>query len=156
MPQAFALSVADWGKRSFILRREWFSGVACCSPRLLGGLNVLALTCEVAPSLVPTTVIDEGYAGRGTTPRVQRFTVVDKSDSSPSPLTVHSDPPYSKEALSVFYFKRRGSLCPFMCMCSCSWSAFSSFWRYWGVFAGSIFGLPPHKEEPSAAGSPVC
>ena len=37
---------------------------------------------------------------------VQRFLVVDKSDSSSSPLTAHPDPPYSKEALPVFTFKR--------------------------------------------------
>ena len=36
---------------------------------------------------------------------VQRFTVVDKSDISPPPLTVHSDPPYSKEALPSSHFK---------------------------------------------------
>ena len=36
---------------------------------------------------------------------VQRFKVVDKSDFSPSRLTVHSDPPYSKEALPVFLFQ---------------------------------------------------
>jgi len=46
---------------------EWSWGVACFSPRLLGGLNFLAFTCEVAPSLVPTTVIGEGHAGRETT-----------------------------------------------------------------------------------------
>ena len=43
-----------------------------------------------------------------------------------------------------------------MCSCSCSWSVSSSFWRCFGVFAGSLFGLPPHEEGPCAAGSTVC
>ena len=31
-----------------------------------------------------------------------------------------------------------------------------SFWRCFGVFAGSLSDLPPHEEGPSAAGSTVC
>ena len=69
MPQAIALTVAAWGMRSFVQHIEWSWGVACCSPRLLGVLNLLALTCEVAPSLAPTTEIGEGYAGRETIQR---------------------------------------------------------------------------------------
>ena len=69
MPQVIALTVAAWGMWSFIQRIEWSWGVACCSPRLMGGLNFLALTCEVGPFLVPTTAAGEGYAGRETLQR---------------------------------------------------------------------------------------
>src|SRR5260370_4577115 len=69
MPQETALTVAVWGMRSFIQRIEWCWGVACCSPRLVGELNLLALTCEVAPSLAPTTVAGEGHSDRETVQR---------------------------------------------------------------------------------------
>ena len=36
---------------------------------------------------------------------VQRFTVVDNSDISPSGLTVPSDSPYDKETLPATHFK---------------------------------------------------
>jgi len=35
----------------------------------------------------------------------------------------------------------------------CSWSASSSRWRCFGVWTGSLLGLPPHKAAPSAARS---
>ena len=69
MPQAITFTVAAWGMRSFVQRSEWSWGVACFSPRLVGGLNFLALTYEAAPSLVPTTAVGERYAVRETTPR---------------------------------------------------------------------------------------
>ncbi len=67
MPQAATVSAVSWGMRSFVQRIEWLWGVACFSLRLLGRLNILALTYEVAPSLVPTTVIGEGHVDRETT-----------------------------------------------------------------------------------------
>jgi hypothetical protein len=56
----------------------------------------------------------------------------------------------SQGVLPSPHFKQRGSLWPFMCSCSCSWSASSSLWRGSGVLTGSIFGLPPHEEQPSS------
>ncbi len=82
---------------------------------------------------------------------VQRFTVVDKSDFSPSPLRVHSDTLSSKEALPVSSFKRRGSLWPSRCTCICSWSFSSSVWLCFCFFVGSRFDLPPPVGGPSAA-----
>ena len=79
--------------------------------------------------------------------QVQPLLVVDNSDISPSCLTVPSDSPYDEETVHATHFKQRGSLWPFIC--SCSWSASSSLWRCFGVFAGSIFSLPIHKERPS-------
>jgi hypothetical protein len=39
---------------------------------------------------------------------------------------------------------------------TCSWSASSSVWCGFGVFAGFIFSLPIHEQGPSAARSTVC
>ena len=74
--------------------------------------------------------------------------MVDNSDISPSGLTVLSDAPYDEETVYATHFKQRGSLWPFKCSCSCSWSASSSLWRGFGVFAGSIFSLPTQVEGP--------
>ena len=56
-------------------------------------------------------------------------------------------------ALLAPQFKRRGSVCPFMCPCTCSWSASFFVWRGSGVMTGSIYSLAPHEEESSVAGS---
>jgi uncharacterized protein with GYD domain len=63
------------------------------------------------------------------------------------------DSPYPslyKRAFPSPHFKQRGSLRPFMCSCSCSWSASCSLWRCFGVIAGSIFSLPIQEVRPLA------
>jgi len=82
-------------------------------------------------------------------------TVVDNSAISPTGLTVPSDSAYDEETFHATHFKQRGSLWPFICSCSCSWSA-SSLWCCFGVFAGSIFRLPPHKQGADARRCTVC
>jgi hypothetical protein len=91
--------------------------------------------------------VDRGWLG------VQRFSVVDKLDFSPSRLTVHSDSPYDKETVHATPFKQRGSLWRFMCSCSCSWSASDSLRECFGVFAGSIYSLPAQKQEQTHSGT---
>ncbi len=84
---------------------------------------------------------------------VQPLLVVDKSDIFPSGLTVPSDSAYDEETFHATHFKQGGSLWPFICSCSCSWPASSSHWRCCGVFAGSLFSLPTHKQ---GADTPRC
>src|SRR5258706_11780905 len=86
-------------------------------------------------------------------------TVVDNADNSPTRLTAGETLlilPYLDGGLPSPHFKQRGLLWPFMRSCSCSWSASCSLWRGLGVFAGSLFGFPPHEEGPSARRSIVC
>ena len=129
------------------------------APRLL---STLLCTRDEGPQLAISvlgtrnTLVFRRYSAFERPPEVQRFTVVDKLDFSPSPLTVHSDTLYSKEALPVSYFKWRGSLWPSMCTCICSWSFSSSVWLCFGIFAGSLVGLPPPVGGPSAARCTVC
>src|SRR5215471_16657299 len=59
---------------------------------------------------------------------VQPHSAVDNSDVAPTRLTGHCDAPYAKETLPATHFKHRGSVCPFMCTCSCSWSVSCSLW----------------------------
>jgi len=86
------------------------------------------------------------------------LSVVDNSDFCPSCLTALSTRLMlaSQGALPSPHFKQRGFVCPFMCSCSCSWSAYSSVWRCFGVLAGSLFGLPPQKERPFTQEPNVC
>src|SRR5260370_1357401 len=88
--------------------------------------------------------------------RVLPLTTVDNSSVSPNRLTVHSDSPYDKQTIPATHFKQRGFLWPFLSSCSCSCSASSPVWRCFGVFAGSIFGLPIHQEESSTQEPTVC
>src|SRR5436190_19671470 len=139
-------------------------------------LNGGPLAYESAHEPAPLSLLEEAvlaFAACGTTgytmaelpydtgdvaEAVQPHSVVDNSDCSPTGLTGRQARLMLcfTGALHAPYFKRRGCVCPFMCSCSCLWSASSSCWRGSGGLTGSHFGLPPHKAGPSAAGSPVC
>jgi hypothetical protein len=81
--------------------------------------------------------------------RVLSLTIVDNSVFSPKRLTLLIDPAYSTlRIVRAASFKPRGSLWPFMCSCSCSWSASSSLWRCFVVCAGFIFSLPTQEAGP--------
>jgi len=112
-------------------------------------LNGGPLAYESAHEPAPLSLVEEA---------VQPHSVVDNSDCSPTGLTGRQARLMLcfTGALHAPYFKRRGCVCPFMCSCSCLWSASSFCWRGSGGLTGSHFGLPPHKAGPSAAGSPVC
>ena len=51
--------------------------------------------------------------------RVQRFTVVDNSDFSPSRLTGHCSSQNDKKTILAIHFQLRGFVWLFMCSCSC-------------------------------------
>jgi hypothetical protein len=89
---------------------------------------------------------------------VQRFMVVDNSDFSANRLTARETRLILafQGVLMLPHFKQRGFVWRFMCSCSCSWPAFSSLWRCFGVFAGFLFSLPTHEEGPSAPCSTAC
>jgi len=98
----------------------------------------------------------DGEHPSASTPRgVLPLSMVENSAFSPTGLTVSSDSAYDAETFHATHIKQRGSLWPFICSCSCSWSV-SSLWRYFGVFAGSLFSLPIYEERPSVARSTVC
>src|SRR5438270_7750295 len=86
------------------------------------------------------------------------LSVVDNSDFCPSCLTALSARLIlgSQGTLPSPHFKQRGFVWPFICSCSCWWSVPFSLWRCCGVLTGSLFGLPPREEGPSAARSNVC
>jgi hypothetical protein len=88
---------------------------------------------------------------------VQPLSVVDKSDISPTRLTALSTRLIlaSQGTHHASHFKQRGFVWSFTCSWSCLWSVSSSLWRCCGVLTGSLFGLPPHQEAPSAPRSTV-
>ena len=85
--------------------------------------------------------------------RVQRFTVVDKSDFSSSRLTAPFNFTYYQEAHHIFYFKRRGSL---WFSYFCSWPCFSPFSCCLVAFLGLICSVPMHQQGADARLSTVC
>jgi hypothetical protein len=88
--------------------------------------------------------------------RVLPLSVVDYSVFSPVSLTVPSDLPSYQEALSFSHFRQRGFLWLFMCTRSYSCSSSSPPWCCFGVFAGTIFHLPTHKQAADAPSCTVC
>jgi hypothetical protein len=84
------------------------------------------------------------------------LTTVENSDFSPSGLTVHSSLLMIKKLCLPHIFScedRSGSPCVRVLARGLPPAR---VFRGLGVWTGSLFGLPPHKEEPRAAGSPVC
>jgi len=132
---------------SGVLGRVMASGLA------QAGARVAVLGRREEPALAVAATI---RAAGGEAIGVQPHLAVDNSDVAPTRLTGHCDAPYAKETLPATHFKHRGSVCPFMCTCSCSWSVSCSLWRGSGVLTCSIFDLAPHEDEPSVAYSTVC
>jgi len=67
------------------------------------------------------------------------------------------DPPYPYFSMSspCSPFQAARFVWSFMCSWPCLWSVSSSVRHCFGVLTGSIFGLLPHEEQPSAARSTV-